>query len=109
MGKSRDLAGLEFLTSSASVSAATATAVTLFTLPSNQFATYIVTAGLIAGDPGNYHEVAVISQQGSTLQVNVLVNAALTNITVSGLNIQASQSSGITATIQGRLTCLSRE
>ena len=109
MGKSRDLAGLEFITSSASVSAPTATATTLFTLPSNNFATYIVTAGIIANDPGNYHEVALISQQGSTLVVTVLVNAALLNITVSGLNIQATQSSGITATIEGRLTCLTRE
>jgi hypothetical protein len=109
MGKARDLAGLEFQTSSASVSAATATAVTLFTLPANNFATYIVTAGVIANDPGNYHEVALISQQGSTLQVTVLVNASLTNISVSGLNIQATQSSGITANIAGRLTCLTRE
>ena len=109
MGKSRDLAGLEFITQSASVSAATATATTLFTLPANDFATYLVTAGVIANDPGNYHEVAIISQQGTTLLVNVLVNAALCNITVSGLNIQGTQSSGITANIAGRLTCLARE
>jgi hypothetical protein len=109
MGKSRDLAGLEFITQSASVSAATATTTTLFTLPSNNFATYLVTAGVVAGDPGNYHEVAIISQQGTTLQATVLVNATLTTISVSGLNIQVTQASGTTQTIQARLTCLSRE
>lgn len=109
MGKSRDLAGLEFITQSASASAATATATTLFTLSSNNFATYLVTAGLASNDPGNYHEVAIISQQGTTLQATVLVNATLTTISVSGLNIQVTQSSGSTQTIQSRLTCLSRE
>jgi hypothetical protein len=109
MGKSRDLAGLEFITQSASASAATATATTLFTLPSNNFATYLVTAGLVAGDPGNYHEVAIISQQGGTLQATVLVNATLTTISVSGLNIQVTQASGLTQTVQARLTCLNRE
>ena len=91
------------------MSAANNTAVTLFTLPSNNFATYIVTAGVIANDPANYHEVAIISQQGNTLQMTTLVNAALANISVSGLDIRASQSSGITATLVGRLTCLTRE
>lgn len=109
MGKSRDLADKEFITLSASVSAANNTATTLFTLPSNNFATFIVTAGLSAGDPANYHEVALISQQGSTLQVTTLVNAALLNVTVSGLNIQATQSSGLSQTVIGRLTCLNRE
>ena len=91
------------------MSAANNTAVTLFTLPSNNFATYIVTAGVIANDPANYHEVAIISQQGNTLQMTTLVNAALANISVSGLDIRASQSSGITVTLVGRLTCLTRE
>jgi hypothetical protein len=109
MGKASDLARLEFLTSSASVSAANNTAVTLFTLPSNGFATYLVTVGVAANDPGNYHEVAIISQQGSTLQATVIVNATLTVISVSGLNIQVTQTSGLTQTVQGRLTCLSRE
>jgi hypothetical protein len=109
MGKARDLAGLEFITQSSSASAATATATTLFTLPSNGFATYLVTAGVVANDPSNYHEVAIISQQGSTLQATVLVNATLTVISVSGLNIQVTQTSGTTQTVQGRLTCLSRE
>lgn len=109
MGKSRDLADKEFISLSASVSASSGSTVTVFTLPSNNFATYIVTAGVIANDPANYHEVALISQQGGTLQITNLVNAALLNITVSGLNIQATQSSGITATIVGRLTCINRE
>lgn len=109
MGKSRDLADKEFITLSASATAANNTATTLFTLTSNNFATYLVTAGLNANDPGNYHEVAVISQQGTTLQVTTLVNAALTTISVSGLNIQVTQSSGLSQTILGRLTCLNRE
>lgn len=66
MGKSRDLADKEFITLSASATAANNTATTL-------------------------------------------VNAALTTISVSGLNIQVTQSSGLSQTILGRLTCLNRE
>ena len=111
MGKAANLASLgdlTFKTSSASVSAATATATTVFTLSSSNFATYIISAGLEAGDPGNYHEVAIISQQGSTLQVTTLVNAALMSISVSGLNIQATQSSGLTQTVKAHLTCINK-
>lgn len=108
MGKSQKLSDLTFQTNSTSVTAANGSATTLFSLSSNTFATYIVTAGLAAGDPANYHEVAIISQQGSTLQATNLVNGSLMSISVSGLNIQATQSSGATSTIVGRLTCLTR-
>lgn len=108
MGRAAQLSDLTFNTQSASVSAATGSATTLFTLASNAFATYIVTAGVAADDPANYHEVAIISQQGSTLQVTTLVNASLMAITVSGLNIQGTQSSGLTQTVKGQLTCLTK-
>jgi hypothetical protein len=109
MGKSRDLAGLEFITQTFQTTSTSGSPTILFTLPSNGFATYLVTAGVMSNDPSNYHEVAIISQQGTTLQETVIVNAALTTISVSGLNIQVTQSSGSTQTVQGRLTCLSRE
>ncbi len=111
MGKAANLASLgdlTFQTSTASVSAANNTATTLFTLASNTFATYIVTAGVPANDPANYHEVAIISQQGTTLQMTTLVNAALLSISVSGLDIKATQSSGLTQTVRAHLTCLNK-
>ncbi len=111
MGKAANLASLgdlTFQTSTASVSSTTGVAATLFTLSSTTFATYLLTVGLNANDPSNYHEVAIVVQQGSTLQVTTLVNSSLTSISVSGLNIQATQSSGATQPLKGYLTCLNK-
>lgn len=91
------------------VSVATATPVTLFTLPSVNFATYILSVGLNSGDTVNYHDVAVICTQGSSVSITTLVNSNLVAITNSGLTIRGTQSSGITSTIQARLTCLNKD
>lgn len=109
MGKSRDLAGLEFQSQSVSVAAQNGVATDLFTLPSNNFATYIISVGLLANDTGNYHDVALICTQGTSVTITMLNNSALTAITNSGLTIRGSQSSGIANTLQARLTCLNRE
>jgi hypothetical protein len=91
------------------VSVATATPVTLFTLPSVNFATYILSVGLNSGDTANYHDVAIICTQGSSVSITTLVNSNLVSITNTGLAIKGTQSSGITSTIQARLACLNRE
>ena len=109
MGKSRDLASKEFITSSASVSAANNTAVTLFTLPDVAFATYILSVGLYADDVPNYHEVALVVTQGTSVAITTLNNASLITLSNSGLDIRGSQSSGITNTLRGFLTCLNVE
>lgn len=111
MGRAANLASLgdlTFKTSEASVTSTTGVATTLFTLSSATFATYLLTVGLHANDTTNYHEVAIIVQQGSNLAVTTLVNSSLTAISVSGLNIQGTQSSGATQPLKGFLTCLNK-
>lgn len=109
MGKSRELAGLEFQTQAVSVSAASGVATDLFTLPTNGFATYILSVGMIAGDTGNYHDVALICTQATSVTITLLNNSSLIAITNSGLTIRGTQTSGLVNTLQGRLTCLCRE
>ncbi len=109
MGKSRDLAGLEFITLNASVSTTTGVAATLLTLPTNGFATYILSVGILANDVANYHDVALVMTQNTAVGITLLNNSALIAITNSGLAIQVTQNSGANNTVIGRLTCLTRE
>jgi len=99
MSKARQLSALTFNTLEAAVSAPNATAVTVATLPNLDFATYMVTAGLKAGDPTNYHAVAIVSTQGSSAKITSLVTANLLTLSLSGMNVQATQNSGPTQTI----------
>lgn len=109
MGKARELAGLEFITQRADVSTPSGVATTLFALPDVSFATYIVSAGLYADDVANYHEVALIMTQGTSVVITVLNNSSLITLSASGLNLQATQASGITNTMRGYLTCLNKD
>jgi len=79
MSKARQLSALTFNTLDAAVSAPNATAVTVATLPNLDFATYMVTAGLKAGDPTNYHAVAIVSTQGSSAKITSLGHRQLAN------------------------------
>ena len=109
MGKARGLSGLTFNTLEAAVSAPNATAVTLATLPSFDIATYVVTAGLKAGDPTNYHAVAIVSTQGGSAKITNLVTASLLTLSLSGMNVRATQNSGPTQTIFGFVTRLNAQ
>jgi len=77
---------------------ASGVAVTLKALPSSTglgYATYMVTATLAGvSDPTNYNAVAIISLNNSTGKSNTIVGANLMSISLSGLNVQATQSSG---------------
>ena len=109
MGRSRDLAGLEFQSLQANVSTTSGVAATIFTLPSVPFATYIVTVGIYANDVANYHDVALVMTQGSSLVITTLNNSALIALSASGLNLQVTQSSGASNTVRGFLTRLNLE
>jgi len=106
LGRARELAGLEFQSQRADVAAATGVATTIFTLPSVPFATYILTAGIYANDVPNYHEVALVMTQGSSVVITTLNNSNLIALSASGLNIQATQSSGASNTVRAFLTRL---
>jgi hypothetical protein len=109
MGRARGLAALTFNSLEAVVSAPNATAVTLVTLPSLDFATYMVTAGLKAGDPTNYHAVAIVSTQGGAAKITNLVTANLLSLSLSGMNVQATQNSGPTQTVYAFVTRLNAQ
>jgi hypothetical protein len=90
-GRFRTLAGAQ--------SAATATATTLVTLPAG-FATYIVNAGFNGvNDAGAYGATAIVHTDGSTNSITQLVNPSGMTISMSGMAVQATQTSGSTLNI----------
>lgn len=75
--------------------APTATAVTLTVLQPNPFATFIVSAALPnVNDAANYSAVSIVSVNGSVAKINSVVTAGLLTISLSGLTVQATQTSG---------------
>ena len=87
-------------TLSGSVSAATATAVTLYTAPTLPNGTYIVSVGINnTGEPAFYSSVSLISVDDTVIFATPLKTALGMVISVSGQNVQATQSSGVTLTI----------
>jgi hypothetical protein len=84
---------------SGSVSAATATATTLFTAPT-ALAAWLVTVNVDA-DATAYAATYIINTQGGSATVATLIfKGALISISVSGYDVKATQTSGGTATIQ---------
>jgi hypothetical protein len=96
-----------FKTLSGTVSAASATATTIATLPSVTNGTYIVSCGLPAADPTNYSAVSLVSVDSTVLRITSLQTAVLMSISVSGQTVRATQGSGITQPIYFTLTRVS--
>jgi hypothetical protein len=94
-------------TSSGSTSAANNTATTIFTAPSLNNGTYIVSCNVPAADPTNYSCVSIICVDVTVLRTTVLVAGALISISVSGQNIRATQLSGTTTNIVWTVTRVS--
>jgi hypothetical protein len=89
-----------FNTLNGSVSTASGAATTIATANQNYaFATYIVSCGVSSGAPSAYSAVAIVSADNNVLQITNLQTATNMTISVSGTNIQATQTSGGTATI----------
>jgi len=87
-----------FTTVTGSVTAASSTATTIFTAATVTIGCYIVTIGL-AGSGVVYNTVGLVVTDASASRVTILSQGALSNITSSGLTIQATQTSGISQTI----------
>ncbi len=84
---------------SGSVSAAPSTATTLFALANVASSTWLISVQLQAADTPNYSVFAVVSTQNASVRILSNVAGTLLTISNSGLNIQATQSSGISSTI----------
>jgi hypothetical protein len=93
---------------SGSVATTTGVAQTVLTLPTETLGTYIVSAGLAATSPSNYSAVSIISVDSNVLRVTALQTATLMTISVSGQNIQITQSSGASATAYYAVTKIAR-
>jgi hypothetical protein len=82
-----------------SVSTTSGTAATLFTAPTG-FSSYLITVWIGADDVNNYQLVASVNTQpGGAAKITTLVSASLLTVSLSGYNVQATQSSGGAATV----------
>jgi hypothetical protein len=94
-----------FKTYTGSASAASAVATTVYTLPNTAPATYLVSVNVGAvGDAANYSAFAVVSTDGATARLTTVMNAPLQTITLVGLAVKSTQSSGATRTINVTIT-----
>jgi Collagen triple helix repeat (20 copies) len=93
------VAGGKFKTVSGSVSAANNTATTLFTAPTALTA-WLVTINVDADSVLYAATYVVNTQGGSSTVATLLYKGANVSISVSGYSVQATQTSGATATIQ---------
>lgn len=91
--------------STSSNSVASGTPVTVFTIPGGIDATYLVSCNIgVTNDITNYSAFAIIMADGTTARISLSNNGALQTITLSGLNIQSTQNSGATHTINATIT-----
>jgi hypothetical protein len=88
-------------------SVATATATTLFALVGDYEESYIVNASLHTADTVNYFAVSIVVNSDTARSITALRTAGALTITLSGGNVQATQSSGGNATIYWNATRLS--
>lgn len=93
-----------FKTSNGTTSATNNTATTIFTTPTLNNGTYIVSCNVPAADPVNYSAVSLITVDATVLRATALQTATLLSITVSSQNIQTTQLSGSTADIVWAVT-----
>lgn len=97
-----------FSTATGSNSQATGVATTQFTVPSmaGTYGTWIVTGSLAgSNDVANYHAVSLLTCNGSSsVAVAAMKTATLLSITLSGMNLQMTQTSGITSTVSWTAT-----
>jgi hypothetical protein len=103
----RAVSGLSFTTSSGTLSTTSGAATTIFAVPNGTNKTYIVSIGLAAAAPAVYSAVSLVSMDNTSMRATALQTAALASISVSGSNIQATQSSGGSATLYWTVTCVS--
>ena len=97
---SATLTAAKFQTATTSVSAPSATPTTIFTIPNGAVSMYLVSANIgSVGDAANYSAFAIIAADGATARIVSGTNAPLQTITLSGLNVQSTQSSGATRAI----------
>ena len=101
------IVGGVFSTASGTISTTSGVAVTIFAAPNLVNGTYIVSVGLNAASPVNYNAVSIVSVDNTVLRITNLQVANLNAISISGQNIQVTQTSGGAQTVYYTVTRLS--
>lgn len=100
-GQARSLSG--------TATAVTATATTVLTLfSSTGTATYIVRASfaIVVNDAVNYQAISLVTLDGTSATITALKTSPLMSLSLSGLNIQITQSSGVTQAVKAVALCI---
>lgn len=88
-----------FKTENDTVSAPNSVATIIFTTPTLNNGTFIISCNVPANDPANFSAVSLVTVDATTLRATSLQTAALLSISVSGQTISATQLSGLTVNI----------
>ncbi len=89
----KSVAGFFSTVNGSTASTASGVAVTMFASPNE--ATFIVSAYIFGtGAPATYNAVAIVKVSGGVATVTAISSSTSTTISVSGLNVQATQTSG---------------
>jgi hypothetical protein len=87
--------GIFSTVSASGISALNATATTLLTLPNVSAACWLISATLPGqGATASYGVVAIVTTQATTSSIATIKTATLTTLSMSGLSVQITQSSG---------------
>ena len=90
----KNVGGVFSTVNGATGSTATGVAATLFTAPNE--AVFIVSAYIVGSSaPANYNAVAIVSVSGGTAAITTISSALNLTISLSGLNVRATQTSGV--------------
>jgi hypothetical protein len=91
---------VKFITATASALTTTGVATTIVSLANQAPACYLVTANIgTQNDTTHYGAFAVVYSDGTSARLATVNNGTLQTITLSGLNIQSTQSTGVNQTI----------
>ena len=96
---SKQLVGGIHSTVSGSVSAANATATTIFTSPTDNVAAWFVTVNVSTASTAYAATYVVNAQGGSATVATQIYKGANISVTMSGYNVQVTQTSGVTQTV----------
>jgi hypothetical protein len=109
MSNTAKVLGGSFSTFTGSTSLPSATATTIATIPSGTRSSYLVTISLNVVDAVNYGAAAIIVVDNSSASLATIKTGALMTLTMSGLNIQATQGAATTNTGYWSVTRLNNQ
>ncbi len=93
-----------FVSAVSSVSVPTATATTLFTMPSSTNAVYMLTTTAGASGPAAWTVVAIVACSASLATLTVLKTSSNLTLSLSGLNVQGTHAVGVSVSVSTTVT-----